>query len=88
MAAMKEIGVVGRHRSGRRGNNRAENSHQPFRRREHAMQRFRSRATLQKFVSVHGQIHNHFNLERHLLRRADYKQGRAVALAEWRALAP
>jgi hypothetical protein len=48
----------------------------------------RSRAMLQKFVSVHAQIHNHFNLERHLLRRADYKQGRAAALAEWRALAP
>ena len=47
-AAMREIGVVGRHRSGRRSNNRAENSHQPFRRREHAMKRFRSRATLQK----------------------------------------
>jgi putative transposase len=87
-AAMKEIGVVGRHRSARRSNNRAENSHQPFRRREHAMQRFRSRAMLQKFVSVHAQIHNHFNLERHLLRRTDYKQGRAAALAEWRALAP
>jgi hypothetical protein len=41
-----------------------------------------------KFVSVHAQIHNHFNLERHLLRRPDYKQGRAAALAEWRALAP
>ena len=52
------------------------------------MQRFRSRAMLQKFVSVHAQIHNHFNLERHLLRRTDYKQGRAAALAEWRALAP
>jgi putative transposase len=52
------------------------------------MQRFRSRAVLQKFVSVHAQIHNHFNLERHLLRRTDYKQGRAAALAEWRALAP
>jgi DDE domain len=78
-AAMIEIGVVGGHRSGRRSNNRAENSHQPFRRREHAMQQFPSRATLQKFVSVHAQIHNHFNLERHLRRRADYKQGRGGA---------
>jgi putative transposase len=43
---------------------------------------------LQKFVSVHAQIHNHFNLERHLLRRTDYRQGGAAALAEWRALAP
>ena len=48
-AAMKEIGNADRHEVGRRLNNRAENSHQPFRRREHAMQRFRSTKTLQKF---------------------------------------
>jgi putative transposase len=40
-AAMKEIGMADRHVVGRRLNNRAENSHQPFRRRERAMQRFR-----------------------------------------------
>ena len=59
-AAMKEIGNVDRHEVGRRLNNRAENSHQPFRRRERAMQRFRSAKTLQKFSSIHAQFHNHF----------------------------
>jgi len=54
-AAMKEIGNADRHEVGRRLNNRAENSHQPFRRRERAMQRFRSAKTLQKFSSVHAQ---------------------------------
>ena len=76
-----------RHEVGGRLNNRAENSHQPFRRRERAMQRFRSMKTLQKFSSVHAQVHNHFNQERHLVSREVYKQRRSAALAEWRALA-
>jgi putative transposase len=83
---MKEIGAVNRHEVGRRLNNRAENSHQPFRRRERAMQRFRSMKTLQKFSSVHAQVHNHFNQERHLVARQVYKQRRSAALAEWLAL--
>jgi putative transposase len=86
-AAMKEIGNVARQEVGRRLNNRAENSHQPFRRRERAMQRFRSAKTLQIFSSVHAEVHNHFNQERHLVTRQVYKQRRAGALAEWRALA-
>ncbi len=86
-AATKEIGAADRHEVGGRLNNRAENSHQPFRRRERAMQRFRSMKTLQKFSSVHAQVHNHFNQERHLVTRQVYKQRRTAALAEWRALA-
>ena len=86
-AAMKEVGNADRQEVGGRLNNRAENSHQPFRRRERAMQRFRSMKTLQKFSSVHAQVHNHFNQERHLVTRSVYKQRRSAALAEWRALA-
>ena len=86
-AAMKEIGAADRHEVGGRLNNRAENSHQPFRRRERAMQQFRSMKTLQKFSSVHAQAQNHFNHERHLITRQVYKQRRSIALAEWRALA-
>jgi putative transposase len=85
-AAMNEIGAVDRHEVGRRLNNRAENSHQPFRRREQAMQRFRCMKTLQKFSSVHAQVHNHFNQERHLVARQVYKHRRSAALAEWLAL--
>jgi putative transposase len=84
---MKEIGARDRHEVGARLNNRAENSHQPFRRRERAMQRFRNMKTVQKFSSVHAQVHNHFNQERHLIIRQVYKQRRSAALAEWRALA-
>ena len=85
-AAMKEIGNAHRHEVGRRLNNRAENSHQPFRRRERAMQRFRSAKTLQKFSSVHAQVHNHFSQERHLVARETYKERRSAKLGEWRAL--
>ena len=84
-AAMKEIGNADRQEAGRRLNNRAENSHQPFRRRERAMQRFRSMKTLQKFSSVHAQVHNHFNQERHLVTRQVYKQRLS---ARWPSGAP
>ena len=51
------------------------------------MQRFRSKKTLQKFSSIHGRVHNHFNQERHLVGRQEFKQRRLTALTEWRALA-
>jgi putative transposase len=86
-AAMKVIGNADCQLTGRWLNNRAENSHQPFRRREQAMLRFRSTKTLQKFASVHSSIHNHFNLERHLTDRQTFKLNRTAALEEWRQLA-
>ena len=85
-AAMKVIGNADRQETGRWVNNRAENSHLPFRRRERAMLRFRRTATLQKFVSVHASIQNHFNQERHLYSRTNFKLNRDAALAEWRQL--
>ncbi|WP_158913235.1 IS6 family transposase [Caulobacter sp. S45] len=83
-AALKEIGGTERQEVGRWINNRAENSHQPFRRRERAMLRFRRMKTLQTFASVHGTVHNHFSQERHLVSRTTYKDRRSAALAEWR----
>ena len=85
-AAMKVVGNADKQETGRWLNNRAENSHQPFRRRERAMLRFRRMRTLQKFVSVHSSVHNHFNQERHLYSRENFKLNRAAALAEWRQL--
>ena len=64
-AALKELGGIDKREVGRWINNRAENSYQPFRRRERAMLRFRQLRRLQKFAAVHGSIHNHFNRERH-----------------------
>ena len=85
-AAMREIGNEARQETGRWLNNRAENSHQPFRRRERAMAKFRSPATLQKFAAVHASVYNHFNQERHLYSRNNFKLNRSAALAEWRKL--
>ena len=85
--AMNVIGNAERQETGRWLNNRAENSHLPFRRRERAMQRFRSFKTLQKFVSIHASVHNHFNKDRHLENRETFKEYRSAALAEWRQLA-
>ena len=84
-AGLKEIGNADRQETGRHLNNRAENSHLPFRRRERAMARFRRMKTLQKVSSVHASVHNHFAQERHLVSRKIYKQRRAAALAAWRS---
>jgi len=86
-AAMNVIGNAGVQECGRWPNNRAENSHQPFRRREGAMSKFRDVKTLQKFAAAHASIHNHFSHDRHLNRRDVFKQNRSAALAEWRQLA-
>ncbi len=84
---MNMIGNAVSQECGRWLNNRAENSHQPFGRREGAMAKFRNIKTLQECAAVHASIHNHFNQDRHLNRRDIFKQNRAAARAEWRQLA-
>jgi len=86
-AAMKVIGNEARQETRRWLNNRAENLYQPFRRRERAMAKFRNVKSLQKSVSAHASIHNHFNQERNLYNRQNFKLNRTAALAEWRQLA-
>ena len=85
-AALREIGADARQETGRWVNNRAENSHLPFRRRERAMLRFRRMRSLQKFAAVHASVSNHFNQERSHSSRRLFKQNRTAALAEWRHL--
>ena len=85
-AAMKEIGNKDRQEVGRHKNNRAENSHLPFRRRERAMLRFRRMRSLQKFASMHSSVHNHFNHQRNMETRTRFKQLRNTALLQWRDL--
>jgi len=85
-AALKEIGATARQKTGHWLNNRAENSHLPFRRLERAMQRFRKMRSLQMFVSVYASVTNHFNQERSLTSRSNFKLNRSAVLAEWRQL--
>jgi putative transposase len=98
-AAMKVVGNANRQDTGRWENNRAENAHPlpdsgllanhekgPFRRRERAMQRFRSMRCLQKLAAVHAAVYTHFNQQRALYSRDNFKANRAAALAEWRDL--
>ena len=85
-AAMREIGNAEKQMTGRYLNNRIKNSHLPFRRRERALSRFRRMRSLQKFVAVHSSVFNHFNHERSLTNRDQFKLNRTVALTEWRGL--
>ena len=85
---MKDLGNQDKQEISRWANNRVENSHLPFRRRERAMLRFRQMKALQKFASVHGSAHNHFNQERHLIDRQTCELRRSTALAEPQELMP
>ncbi len=82
-AALRELGLAHLHITGGRLNNRAEVSHQPTRRREWRMGRFKSPGSMQRFLSVHDAIYNHFNLQRHLISRPTLRQMRAKTNAEW-----
>ena len=78
-AALRELGGSGLHQAGRWLNNRTENSHLPFRRREHAMLGFRRMRSLRKFATVHSSVYNHFNLRRHLCSRDHFTLNRVAA---------
>lgn len=82
-AALRELGLSRRHETGGRKNNRAENSHQPVRRRERKMQRFKSAGSAQRFLSVHAAVYNHFNTQRHLISRRALRLFRIAAIASW-----
>ena len=75
------------HRSHKGLNNRAENSHQPIRRRERIMKRFKSTRQLQRFVSIHDPIANLFLLPRHALSSSDHRDLRSAAMATWHEIA-
>ena len=84
-AARTAIGMTARHEQGLRANNRAENSHQPVRRRERKMQRFKSAGSAQRFLSAHSAVHNTFNVQPHLISRRTLRTFRAEAHADWQA---
>jgi putative transposase len=79
-AAAGDLGMTKRHERGRWRNNRAENSHQPTRRRERKMQGFKSVGSAQGFLSMHAAAHNTFNVQRHLTSARTHRS----ALRTWR----
>ena len=83
-AAVRDLGIERRHERGRWKNNRAENSHQPTRRRERKMQRFKSPGSAQKFLSTHAAVYNTFNVQRHLTSAQTHRVLRAAAMTTWR----
>ena len=84
VAALKILGLQDRHRPGRlRENNRAENAHLPIRRRERKMQRFKSQASAQRFLTTHAAIYNTFYTQPHLISRPTLRRFRGEALRVW-----
>jgi transposase-like protein len=83
-AAVHDRRIESRHERGRWKNNRVENSHQPTRRRERKMQRFKSAGSAQKFLSIHAAVYNTFNVQRHLAAAQTHRALRAVAMSTWR----
>ena len=84
-AAARDLGIEYRHRTDRWRNNRAENSHQPTRRRERKMQGFKSVGSAQRFLSIHAAAHNTFNVQRHLTTAQTHRGFRAAVMSTWRA---
>jgi putative transposase len=83
-SAARDLGLESRRERGRWKNNRAENSHQPTRRRERKMQRFKSPGSAQKFLSTHAAVHNTFNVQRHLTSARTHRALRNAAMTTWR----
>ncbi|WP_037071065.1 IS6 family transposase [Rhizobium favelukesii] len=86
-AAKREIMHGVEHRSHKGLNNRAENSHQPIRRRERIMKRFKSARQLQRFVSIHDPIANLFQIPRHEIPSPHYRELRGAAMQMWSEIA-
>ena len=82
-AAARNLGIEKHHERGRWRNNRAENSHQPTRRREHKMQGFKSRGSAQRFLSIHAAVYNTFNVQRHMTSARTHRSFRAAAMDTW-----
>ena len=85
-AALSDLGMKGKHITGGRSNNRAENSHLPVRLRERRMQRFESAGSAQRFLSTHAAVYNTFNVQRHLISRKTLRQFRSEAMRTWQVV--
>ena len=87
LVAIRTLGLTAEHIDNKRANNRAENFHQPVRRRERKMQRFKSPGSAQRFLNIQSAVYNNFYVQRHLLRRSVFKRFRIDAFNDWKAAA-
>lgn len=85
-AALRQLGMKGKHFTGGRSNNRAENSHLAVRQRERRMQGFKSPGSAQRFLSTHAAIYNTFYVQRHLISRKTLRQFRGEAMSTWQSV--
>ena len=81
--AIRILGLTAQHIDNKRANNRAENSHQPVRRRERKQQRFKSPGSAQRFLNIQAAVYNTFYLQRHLCNRLRFKRFRKDAFNVW-----
>ena len=81
--AIRTLGLTAQHIDDRRANNRAENSHQPVRRRERKQQRFQSPGSAQRFLNIQSAVYNTFYVQRHLRNRLTFKRFRKDAFNVW-----
>ena len=82
-AAFRILGLSADHITDKQANNRAENSHQPVRRRERKQQRFKSPGSAQRFLNIQSAVYNTFYVQRHLQKRSNFKRFRTDAFREW-----
>ena len=81
--AIRTLGLTAEHIDNKRANNRAENSHQPVRRRERKQQKFKSPGSAQRFLNIQSAVYNSFYVQRHLLNRPTFKRLRTDAFGVW-----
>jgi putative transposase len=82
-AELKELRIAHLQNTDQYLNNQCENSHLHFRRREKMMNKFRSHKSLQKFTSIHATFLNHFNHQRHIETRKNFKNLRQHSIESW-----
>ena len=81
--SFRTLGLTAEHIDNKRANNRAENSHQPVRRRGRKQQRFTSPGSAQRFLNIQSAVYNTFYVQRHLLSRPTFKRFRTDAYNVW-----
>ena len=85
--AIRTLGLTAEHIDNKRANNRAENSHQPVRRRERKQQKFKSPGSAQRFLNIQSAVYNTFYVQRNLLDRSTFKRLRTDAFDVWKPAA-